>query len=114
MEEIIFYRFESGTCPVEEFLSSLTAKKKKKVLFVLQLVEELELVPREYFKKLSGTDDIWEIRVQHGNNIFRLLGFLDGEDLVLNHAFTKKTQKTPKQEIRRAERRKQEYQRRKQ
>ncbi|MDX8392818.1 MAG: type II toxin-antitoxin system RelE/ParE family toxin, partial [Mariprofundaceae bacterium] len=57
-----------------------------------------------------NTDDIWEVRVQVGNNIFRLLGFLDGGNLViLNHAFQKKTQKTPKREIYTAETRKQDY-----
>ena len=40
----------------------------------------------EYFKKLRGRDDIWEVRVQQGNNIFRLLGFFEGENVVvLNH-----------------------------
>ena len=59
---------------------------------------------------LEATDNIWEARVQHENNIFRLLGFFDGNELViLNHAFTKKSQKTPKKEIKKAEKRKKEY-----
>jgi len=67
-------------------------------------------VPRKYFKGLKGTDDIWEVRVQHGNNIFRILGFLDDKDLViLNHAFTKKSQKIPQKEINNAETRKIQY-----
>ncbi len=50
--------------------------------------------------KLVDTDGIWEVRVQVGGNIFRLLGFLDGGNLViLNHAYQKKTQKTPMKEI---------------
>ncbi len=76
----------------------------------MQLIEEIELVPVQYFKKLVNTDDIWEVRVQVGNNIFRILGFLDDERLVvLNHAFQKKTQKTPKKEIKIAEKRKKDY-----
>ena len=35
------------------------------------------MVPQEYFKKLQNTYGIWEVRAQHGNNAFRLLGFLD-------------------------------------
>jgi len=74
------------------------------------LIEEMPIVPTKYFKKLVNTDDIWEVRIQIGNNIFRLLGFLDGENLViLNHAFQKKTQKTPKNEIQIAETRKKNY-----
>ncbi|MCA1792863.1 MAG: type II toxin-antitoxin system RelE/ParE family toxin [Desulfobacteraceae bacterium] len=67
-------------------------------------------IPRKFFKKLEGTDNIWEARVQYGNNFFRLLGFFDGNELViLNHAFTKKSQKTPKKEIIKAEQRKKKY-----
>jgi len=70
----------------------------------------MDFVPTKYFKKLVNTNDIWEVRVQVGNNIFRLLGFLDaGSLIILNHAFQKKTQKTPKKEINIAEIRKQDY-----
>ena len=77
---------------------------------MLNLIEEQERVSTVYFKKLISTDDIWEVRVQSGNNIFRLLGFLDGNELViLTHAFQKKTQKTPGKEIKIAEKRKKDY-----
>jgi len=110
MKEIIFYRTGSGKCPVEEFLDSLSAKNAQKVTWVMQLVEELETVPVKYFKKMVGTDDLWEIRVQSGNNIYRLLGFLERNNLViLNHAFQKRTQKTQKKEIEIAEARKKNY-----
>ncbi len=101
---------ESGRCPVEEFLDSLSSKQAQKVAWVLQLVEELNPVPVQYFKKLVGSEDIWEVRVQVGSNIYRILGFLDGAKLVvLNHAFQKKTQKAPIKEIRVAESRKRGY-----
>lgn len=110
MREILFYHLESGRCPVEEFLDTLTDKQFEKIAFVLDLVEQLDMIPEEYFKKLKGTANIWEVRVQHGNNIFRMLGFFDENNiLILNHAFTKKTQKTPAREINIAEKRKQEY-----
>jgi phage-related protein len=114
MRTIIFYRTESGNCPVEKFLDSLNPKQAQKVLWVLQLVEELSLVPAQYFKKLVNTEDIWEVRVRVGREIFRLLGFFDGPRLiVLNHAFQKKTQKTPAGAIALAENRKRDYLRRK-
>jgi len=57
-----------------------------------------------------NTDNIWEVRVHVSGNIFRLLGFLEGDNLViLNHAFQKKTQKTPLKEIKIAEKRKKDY-----
>ncbi len=111
MREIILYSFESGKCPVEEFL---TDKQFEKVAFVLDLIEDIDVIPKEYFKKMTGTDDIWEVRVRCGNNIFRFMGFWDTNNIViLNHAFTKKTQKTPQKEIAIAEKRKRDYFRRK-
>lgn len=85
-------------------------KQAQKVAWVLQLIEDLDVIPVQYFKKLVNTDGIWEVRIQVGSNIFRILGFLDGDQLiVLNHAFQKKTQKTPKKEIKLAETRKRNY-----
>lgn len=111
MREIHFYRTESGSCPVEEFLNALSGQQAQKIAWVLQLIEEFDFVPKQYFKKLAGTDDLWEVRVQYSGNIFRLLGFLDGNNhlVVLNHAFQKKTHKTPSKEIKIAENRKKDY-----
>jgi phage-related protein len=59
---------------------------------------------------LTGTDDIWEVRVQVGNDIFRLLGFfVHGDLIVLGHGLQKKTQKTPVGAISIAERRRKDY-----
>jgi len=110
MRKIEFYRLENGKSPVVDFLDSLTEKQVEKVFFVLDLIETIDIVPRKFFKKLEATDGIWEVRVRYANDIFRLLGFFNDERLViLNHAFTKKTQKTPKREIEIAEKRKKEY-----
>jgi len=80
----------------------------------LRLVEDLERVPSKYFKKMVGTEELWEVRIAVGSNIFRLLGFFDGPNLVvLAHAFQKKTQKTPIRAIKIAEERKRDYFRRK-
>ena len=115
MREIYFFKTSSGKSPVEEFLDSLSAKDVQKVLWVLRLVKEQPSVSTEYFKKLQGTDGIWEIRAKRGSNALRLLGFLDeGRLLVLTNGFAKKTQKTPASEIALAEKRKTEYSLRKQ
>jgi len=114
MREIFFYRMESGECPVENFLDTLNGKQAQKATWVMQVVEELDKVPTTYLKKLINTDSIWEIRVQTGGNIFRFLGFFDrGDFIVLTNAFHKKTQKTPKSEIKLSEQRKKDYKKRK-
>ena len=57
---LVFYRTERGQCPVDEFLDSLPSKVAQKVTWVLKLVQEIDIVPTQYFKKLSDTDEIWE------------------------------------------------------
>ena len=110
MREIIFYKTRGGDCPVEEFLDSLSAKQAKKVTWVLQLVESFVMVPVQYFKKLEGTKDIWEVRVDVGNDTFRLLGFFDhGNLVILTNGFAKKSQKTPSSEIALAEQRRKDH-----
>lgn len=110
MKEIKFYKTNHAESPVEEFLDSLSGKQAQKVTWVLQLFEEMPVLPGQYFKKIVNSDEIWEIRVQFGNNIFRLLGFFVSDDLfVVTNGFQKKTQKTPISEIQLAEQRKREY-----
>lgn len=110
MRTVVFYRTAAGTCPVEVFLDSLSGKQAQKVVWVMRLVEELPVVPTQYLKKLTGTSDLWELRIQQGNDIFRLLGFFDENQLiVLTNGFAKKTQKVPVQEIDLAEKRKRDY-----
>jgi phage-related protein len=114
MREIIFYETASGQKPIEKFIDQLSAKQAQKAAWVLKLVEDLDRVSAQYFKKLVNTEDLWEVRVRAGSNTFRLIGFFDGSALVvLAHAFQKKTQKTPKADIRIAEDRKNDYFRRK-
>ena len=114
MREIQFYSTPSGQKPIQDFLDSLSPRQAQKAVWVLKLVEELDVVPSQYFQKLVNTDGLWEIRVKTGSDIFRFIGFFDGPALVvLAHAFQKKTQKTPRQAIRLAEDRKRDYFRRK-
>jgi len=114
VREVIFYRTSAGRSPVQEFLDTLSSKQAQKTAWVLKLVEDLEAVPAQYLQKMADTEDLWEVRVKVGPNIFRFLGFFDGAGLVvLSHAFQKKTQKTPRQAIRLAEERKRDYFRRK-
>ena len=110
MRQIIFYRTDAGHAPIEEFLDSLTGKQAQKVVWVLHLIEDLDIVPSQHFKKLIDTDELWEVRVQFGGNALRLLGFFaDKTVLILTNGFTKKTQKTPPQEITLAEQRRRDY-----
>ena len=114
MRRIIFYKTSAGDSPVGEFIGSLPSKTRQKIAWVLKIVREMPIVNRQYFKKLTGTKDIWEVRIEFGNDTYRILGFFDQGDLViLTNAFAKKTEKTPMNEIKVAEERKRDYERRK-
>ena len=98
---------------MKDFLDSLPAKDAQKVAWVLQLVEDLDEIPSSYFKKLKGTDEIWECRIQFGSNFYRILCFfVNGALLVLTHGFSKKSRKTPRGEIEKAEIYRKDYLRR--
>ncbi len=104
-----FFKNSFGACPIEEFLDNLSAKQAQKVVWVMNLIEELEKVPEVYLKKLKSTDDIWEIRIQASFSVFRVLGFFDNNNFIATNGFCKKSQKTPSNEIALAEKRKREY-----
>jgi phage-related protein len=77
-------------------------------------VERLEIVPPQYFKKLTGTAGLREIRAQMGRNSYRFLGFFDGSTLlILTNGFSKKQRKTPGQEVEPAQQRRADYLQRK-
>ena len=70
-------------------------------MWTFELVEDIKNVPNTYFKHLD--DGIYEVRVKFGSNIYRILAFFDEDKLVLTvNGFQKKTQKTPKSEIKKA------------
>lgn len=74
-----------------------------KIEWTLKLIKITRHVPKKYFKHMEGTKGLYEIRVEIGNNIYRIFSFFDqGNIVVLGNAFHKKTQKTPKQEIEKA------------
>ena len=84
----------------EKFLVKQNNRVKEKIIWTIRLVEELEIVPSVYLKNITGTDGLYEIRIQTGSDIFRIFCFFDKENLVvIGNGFQKKTQKTPKNEI---------------
>lgn len=81
-----------------------------KIIWTLNLIEAQQKIPETYLKHLENTEGLYEIRVQQGSDIFRIFCFFDqGQLVVLANGFQKKAQKTPKQEIERALKIKEEY-----
>ncbi len=98
----------------EEFLDGQTPKVQEKILQILRITEEVEIVPKNHLKHIEGTNGLFELRVIFGGNIFRVFCFFDaGKLVVLLSGFQKKTDKTPKSEIAKAVRLMNEYYREK-
>jgi phage-related protein len=94
-----------------DFYENQTDSVQKKIEWTLNLIQITQKVPEKYFKHLEGTKDLYEIRVEVSGNIYRIFSFFDkGNLVVLGNAFQKKTQKTPKQELIKANKIMEEYQ----
>jgi hypothetical protein len=69
IREVQFFKSDAGRSPVEEFLDTLSPKQALKVAWVINLVEDMDVVPTQFFQKMKSTEDLWEIRVKVGNDI---------------------------------------------
>ena len=101
---IRFLRTADGACPVQIFLDGLPARDAQKTLWVLRLIERLPRVPATYLKKLTGTEEIWEVRIQGTGQTYRLLGFCHRDTLWLTNGYSKKGSRIDRQQVARAER----------
>lgn len=94
----------------EDFLSAQPIKVQNKIFKVIEAVEILERVPRNYLKSIQNEPGLFEVRIQLATNIWRVFCFFDEDQLViLLNGFVKKSQKTPRIEIQRATKLMEEY-----
>ena len=111
--EIEYYETEDGTRPAEEFILSQNNKMQAKIFTALDLLEYKGPGVREPYSKPLG-DGIFEVRAKVGSDISRVLYFfIIGKKIILTNGFVKKTQKTPKREIDRAKRYREDFEHRK-
>lgn len=105
IREIIAYRHY-----FEEFLVQQPIKVQDKIYKILEAIETLERIPANYLKMVSGTNGLFEARIQPGSDIWRVFCFFDkGKLVILLNGFQKKTMKTPKKEIEKAKQLMREY-----
>ena len=87
-----------------EFLLTIDDAAAKKLVYNVSKVCS-GIKDANIFKKLENTN-IWEFRALNNGNCYRLLSFWDSRTetlIVATHGIVKKTQKTPKKEIEKAE-----------
>lgn len=92
------------------FVRQQPFKAQQKIAYNIRRVQS-GLIEKDVFKKLENSD-IWELRTLFNGICYRLFAFWDtkkGALVVVTHGIVKKTQKTPKKEIEKAERIRKEY-----
>ena len=94
----------------KEFLDSLDEKSRDKIYYNIWKARQVN--DNELFKKLQ--DEIWEFRTLYNKTYFRLFAFWDKTEkeetiVISTHGIIKKTDKTPKGEIEKAEKLRNQY-----
>jgi phage-related protein len=105
-----FYETERGNRPARDFLDGLPASDAAEIVAEMKQVAKVGL---EASRHLRG--DVWEVRVQGENRLFRVIFAPEGrfgQVLLALEAFIKKTQKTPRSTIALAEKRLSDWRRR--
>jgi len=93
-----------------DFYLEQTGKVQEKIDYVFKILKTVQNVPKKFLEHLTGTDGLYEIRIEFESNIFRIFCCFDkGNLVVLFNGFQKKSKKTPKQEIDLALKLKNEY-----
>ena len=102
---VVFFKTESGTEPVRDWLRDLDKSDKKIVGTDIKTVEFGWPVGMPTCRSLGN--GIWEVRSSlSSGRIARILFCIADGFMVLLHAFIKKSQKTPKHDLDIAEMRK--------
>lgn len=114
MYTVEFYETQNGECQIWDFLEGLRIKavsnkdariRHKQVSLCIELLQQNGTHMNENITK-HLEDGIWELRP--GNNrVFYF--FFKNDTFVLLHQFRKKSQKTPKREIEKAKRERNDY-----
>jgi phage-related protein len=96
---LIFYTAERGDSPLDDFLDGLDKKSRAKVAAYMSLLEEEgPNLKRPYADIVRGK--VRELRIHHSSNQYRILYFFHMvNQIVLVHAFSKKTQQLKKKDI---------------
>ena len=103
-----FYRTRNGREPVREWLKELGRPDSLVIGEDIAVIQHGWPVGMPVCRPLG--DGLYEVRSSlAGGRIARVLFFFAGGEIILAHGFIKKTQKTPKQDLRLARERKRDY-----
>lgn len=91
-----------------DFINSVSSGAKKKIFYAIDMLKTGQRVSSKFVKYMR--DGLFELRAEYEGNIYRVFFVFDNGDIViLFNGFQKKSQKTPKGEIEKALKLKEEY-----
>jgi len=100
---IELYKTGRVECPILDFIQSLPPKQRAKIEKEIDLLKLHGIyLPYPYTRKIRGDryKDLWELRISFSASQFRIIYFLYMKNIfVLIHAFCKRKQKTPRNEL---------------
>jgi phage-related protein len=101
MNEIVYHCDNDIYPVVVEFIKSSPDKGAAKVLREIDLLEAHGFyLGMPHIKKMSGTKSLWELRIKHSSNNYRIFYFhYVNKEFILLHAIHKKSKRTPKSDI---------------
>lgn len=88
----VFYRSASGDEPVREWLKALVKTDRQTIGEDIAYVQYKWPIGKPRVDHLRGS--VWEVRSKIGNRIARVLFAVEETEMILLHAFVKKTQQT--------------------
>ena len=100
--DLEIFETEDGRNPLTAYIAALPVKLRAKTIRTIDLLKRYgKQLPAPFCKYIE--DGIYELRSRQGTDITRIFYFFyDEKTAVLLNGFTKKTQKTPPNEITRA------------
>jgi len=96
----------------DTFVDEIEKSARKKLFYAIRKTKMR--IYGDWFEKIKSSKGIFEFRVKDSSKFFRLFAFWDNSGdtetlIVCTHGLIKKTNKTPKQDIEKAEMTKERY-----
>jgi phage-related protein len=109
MWEVVYYKTDSGRIPVLDYIEQQEAIRIAKIRNAFRLIKEFGVEEFQlYTKKIKGSryKGLYQLTIESSRIIYTVVS---ENKLVLIHVFTKKTNRTPKQELETARQRMKDY-----
>ncbi len=92
---VLYYETTRRSQPVRDYILSLNEKEQAKLMALIDFLSERRVLTEPFSKKISGYSGLYELR----SGAHRIFYCYQEQNIVLLHAFRKKSQKTPQREI---------------